>query len=62
MKLNEVQFYCRPAEDVLQMFGVTADLQGLHGCRVLDCVGGPSSFTAMLAAGMKQWPVIRFMP
>lgn len=50
MKLNEVLFYGRPAEDVLQIFGLSADLQGLHGCRVLDCPGGPSSFTAMLAA------------
>jgi hypothetical protein len=50
MKLNAIQFYGRPAEDVLLMFGLSADLQALQGCRVLDCPGGPSSFTASLAA------------
>lgn len=50
MKLNAIQFYGRPAEDVLLMFGLSADLQSLQGCTVLDCPGGPSSFTATLAA------------
>ena len=50
MRLNEVMFYGRPAGDVLSMFGLSDDLQGLQGCKVLDCPGGPSSFTAMLAA------------
>ena len=50
MRLNEVLFYGRPAEDVLSIFGLSDDLQGLQGFKVLDCPGGPSSFTAMLAA------------
>lgn len=50
MRLNEVLFYGRPVEDVLSMFGLSDDLQGLQGCKVLDCPGGTSSFTAMLAA------------
>ena len=50
MKLKDVQFYGRAAADVVQMFGLSADLQVFQGCRVLDCPGGPSSFTATLAA------------
>ena len=50
MKLKDVQFYGRAAADVVQMFGLSADLQDFQGCRVLDCPGGPSSFTATLAA------------
>ena len=50
MRLNEILFYGRPAEDVLSIFGLSDDLQGLQGFKVLDCPGGPSSFTAMLAA------------
>ena len=50
MKLKDVQFYGRTAADVVQMFGLSADLQDFQGCRVLDCPGGPSSFTATLAA------------
>ena len=50
MRLNEVLFYGRTAENVLSMFGLSDDLQGLEGCKVLDCPSGPSSFTAMLAA------------
>lgn len=34
----------------LSMFSLSDDLQGLQGCKVLDCPGGPSSFTTMLAA------------
>lgn len=36
MVLKEVLFYGRTAEDVFQMFGLSADLQELQGCRVLD--------------------------
>jgi hypothetical protein len=50
MGLNEVLFYGRPAEDVLSIVGLSDDLQILQGCKVLDCPGGPSSFTEMLAA------------
>mgnify|MGYP001334354129 CR=1 FL=1 len=50
MVLKEVQFYGRTADDVLQMFGLSADFQALQSCTVLDCPGGPSSFTATLAA------------
>jgi hypothetical protein len=42
MRLNEVLFYGRPAE-VLSMAGLSDDLQGLQGCKVMDCPGGPSS-------------------
>lgn len=56
MKLNEIQFYGRTAEDILMMFGLSADLQALQGCRVLDCPGGPSPFAATLAAAGIEGP------
>ena len=35
MRLNEILFYGRQAEDVLSMFSLNDDLPGLQGCKVL---------------------------
>jgi hypothetical protein len=50
MKLKSVQFYGRPAKDVCEMFNLDVNLKSLQGFKILDCPGGPSSFTAALSA------------
>lgn len=48
--LDSIQFYGRTADDVLQMFGLSTDYETLKGSVILDCPGGPSSLTAVLAS------------
>lgn len=63
MKLNAIQFYGRPGEDVLQMFGLSADLRP---CKVVRCwivpVAQVRSLQRSLLLELMPWPMIRFMP
>jgi hypothetical protein len=54
MELNGVVFYGRRGEQALRMFGLEEELPRWRGARVLDCPGGPSSLTALLAAAGVQ--------
>ncbi len=54
MELNGVVFYGRRGEQALRMFGLDEELPRWRGARVLDCPGGPSSLTALLAAAGVQ--------
>ena len=49
MELDGVVFYGRLGHLALQMYGLDQDLSSWRGARVLDCPGGPSSLTALLA-------------
>lgn len=49
LKADSIQFYGRTADDVLTMFCMSADLDALKERTILDCPGGPSSLTAVLA-------------
>ena len=48
LRLDSMQFFGRLAADYRAMFGV--GVEQLRGLRVLDCPGGPSSFTAEACA------------
>lgn len=48
LHLDGMQFFGRLASEYREMFGV--DVRDLRGLRVLDCPGGPSSFTAEACA------------
>ncbi len=48
MDLPRVVFFGRTGEEALEFFNL--DLAAWRGCRVLDCPGGPGSFTALARA------------
>lgn len=48
LRLDGMQFFGRLASEYKAMFGI--DVHDLRGLRVLDCPGGPSSFTAEACA------------